>query len=250
MRTTSFLFAVLFAGCGASQPSEPAEPDHAAGHPGAHAGHHGGGHHGGEHHGHGQHGHHDFSDVERFAAIFDDPARDEWQRPTEVVELLDLEAGAVIADIGAGTGYFVPHLAAAVGADGRVVALDVEPAMVEHMRQRFEAAGLHNAEARTVATDSPGLEPESVDRVLIVDTWHHIGAREAYSRELRSALRAGGFVLVIDFTADSPHGPPAAMRLEAERVAEELEAGGLSVQILEEGLPYQYAVLARRDPSS
>ena len=245
MRNSAWL-AVLLAACGGGN-AEPA--DHAAGHPGAggeHAGH--GGHgHGGHGHGHGGHGghHHDFSDVERFAAIFDDPARDEWQRPAEIVSLLALSEDMTVADLGAGTGYFAPHLSTAVGEGGRVLALDVEPAMVDHMRTRFAEAGLTNAEAQVVEQNEPGLAEGSVDRVLIVDTWHHISDREAYAGRLRSALRPGGFVLVVDFTLDSPHGPPAAMRLEATAVAAELQAGGLSAQVVEqEQLPYQYVVRA------
>lgn len=249
----TILSAVLLAACGGAPPSDDTTPDttapepastqsgsddHASGHPGAH------GHEGHGHHGQGQH--HDFSDVERFAAIFDDPERDEWQRPREVVELLDVSAGATVADVGAGTGYFAPHLSAAVGPDGRLIALDVEPNMVSHMRERFEEAGLDNAEARAAAPDDPGLEPESVDRILIVDTWHHIQDRAQYAARLREALRPGGSVLVVDFTADSPQGPPAAMRLTAEQVAAELREGGLEVDVLEETLPYQYAVRGRR----
>jgi cyclopropane fatty-acyl-phospholipid synthase-like methyltransferase len=211
--------------------------DHAAGHPG---------HHHGDHHGHHGQGHqHGFSDVERFAAIFDDPERDEWQMPAHVVELLAIEPGMTVVDLGAGTGYFLPHLAAAVGPEGRVVALDVEPNMVRHMEERIAREGIANVEARVAATDDPGLDPGSVDRVLIVDTWHHIEGRERYAARLRDALRAGGTVTIVDFTRESPHGPPPAMRLSAEAVVEELRAAGLAPAIREERLPYQWVVTAR-----
>lgn len=224
-----------FAGCGGAD--EPA--DHAAGHPHA----------GGEHHHPGHHGpghHHDFSDVERFASIFDDPARDAWQRPAEVVARLELASGAVVADLGAGTGYFVPHLSAAVGASGRVLALDTEPAMVAHMERRLREAGLENAQARRVAPDDPGLAPGSVDRVLVVDTWHHLEDRVRYARQLAEALREGGFVLVVDFTEESPHGPPQSMRLSAETVRRELAEGGLAAEVVEAPLPYQFVVRGAR----
>jgi SAM-dependent methyltransferase len=206
--------------------------DHAAGHPHARAGHHTG-------------GHHDFSDVERFARMFDDPARDEWQRPADVVALLELEPGLRVVDLGAGTGYFLPHLAPAVPG-GEVLALDTEPAMVAHMERRIADAGITNVSARVVTPDDPGLEPVSVDRILIVDTWHHIGDRERYAARLREALRPGGFVLVVDFTPQSPYGPPPAMRLPAEQVVRELEVAGLSAHVVDEQLPYQYVVRAAR----
>lgn len=224
------LVAILSACAGAAS-SAPAQGDHAGGHPGAH------GHHG---------AHHGFSDVERFARIFDDPGRDAWQRPDEVVRLLELEPGMTVADLGAGTGYFLPHLAEAVGPEGRVLALDVEANMVAHMERRIGEAGMTNVEARQVAPDDPGLAPESVDRILIVDTWHHIDDRERYAARLAAALRPGGRVVVVDFTPESPHGPPPPMRIAAPRVVAELTAAGLTAQTVDESLPYQYVVRAER----
>ena len=189
--------------------------------------------------------HHDFSDVEHFAQRFDDPARDEWQRPAEMLGLLELSPGMTVVDLGAGTGYFVLHLSPAVGVDGRVVALDVEPNMVAHMRQRFAEAGLENAAAQVVAADDPELSPASVDRILIVNTWHHISDREPYAARLREALRPGGAVFVVDYTPESPRGPPPSMRLSADQVSAELSAGGLDVEILEESLPNQYVIRGR-----
>lgn len=188
----------------------------------------------------------DFSEVERFAQHFDDPKRAAWQKPDEVVRLLELRAGGTVADIGAGTGYFLAALSRAVGPQGRVLALDVEPNMVAYMKRRAEREGLANVEARTVAPDDPGLAPASVDRILIVNTWHHIGDRARYSALLRQALRADGAVLVVDFTRESDIGPPAEHRLPPEQVAKELASGGLRAEIVrDESLPKQYVVRAR-----
>lgn len=203
--------------------------------------------HGRHHHGHHGQGHdHDFSDVERFAAIFDDPERDSWQKPDEVVSLMALEPGQTVADIGAGTGYFLSRLSAAVGSEGRVIGLDVEPNMVAHMEQRIASESLANTEAAVVPTDDPGLEAASVDAILIVDTWHHIGERDDYSAKLFAALKPGGSVFVVDFTRDAPHGPPPEMRLSPLTVAEELASAGFEIQTLEETLPHQYMVRATR----
>ena len=203
--------------------------------------------HGRHRHGHDRPGHHhDFSDVERFARIFDDPERDAWQKPDEVVALMELSAGQSVVDLGAGTGYFLSRLSAAVGAEGQVLALDVEPAMVEHMEARIEQEQLANTHARAVAPDDPGLEPASVDAILIVDTWHHIDARESYSAKLFQALRPGGHVYVVDFTREAPHGPPPEMRLTPLQVAEELSSAGFEIHTLEEELPHQYVVRATR----
>lgn len=156
-RLPLFTSALFAAACGGAQPA-----DHASGHPGAE-----------HHHHHGEGAAHGFSDVARFAAIFDDPERDRWQHPDEVVRLLELDPSMTVVDLGAGTGYFLPRLSHALS-EGRVLALDTEPAMVAHIEQRVRDAGLSNVEARTVAPGDPGLAPESVDRILIVDTWHHL----------------------------------------------------------------------------
>lgn len=190
--------------------------------------------------------HDDFSDVECFAQMFDAPDRDGWQRPDEVVALLALAPGMTIADLGAGTGYFEARLAAAVGETGHVLALDVEPQMVAYMRARFARESLANVEARAVPAGDPALAAESIDRVLVVDTWHHLGDRSAYAARLAAALRPGGMVVIVDFTAESPEGPPASMRLSADVVASELAVAGLAAEVVDETLPHQWVVRARR----
>jgi len=227
------LLVLFLIGCGGAQAPAEEAPPHVL--PGAHRGHH-------------------FRDANEWARVFDDPARDEWQRPEDVVRLLGVRPGDVVVDLGAGTGHFLPHLSAAAGAEGRVLALDVEPSMVEHMRQRVEREGLANVEPRRVAPDDPGLEAESVDRILIVDTWHHIEGREAYAARLAAALRPSrcgatpSRILIVDFTADAPEGPPPAMRLSPEVVEAELGSTSLEVHRLEEELPRQYAIAADRAP--
>jgi predicted methyltransferase len=190
--------------------------------------------------------HKDFSDAKALSAHFDDPARDAWQRPDEVLDLLSIAPGSVVADLGAGTGYFVSGLARRVGAGGQVLALDVEPQMVNFLAQRIEREKLGNVRAVLVAPDDPGLAPSSVSRVLIVNTWHHIDARRSYAEKLRTALAPGGEVWVVDFTLESDLGPPARHRLSAEQVVSELEQAGLHASAVTESLPKQYIVRAVR----
>jgi predicted methyltransferase len=198
-------------------------------------------------HAHGAAGYHkDFSDAAGFSAHFDDPERDAWQRPEELLDLLRITPGSVVVDLGAGTGYFVSGLSSRVGPSGQVLALDVEPKMVEFLERRIERDALVNVRAQRVAPDDPGLRPGSVSRVLVVNTWHHIDARPSYAQKLRAALAPGGEVWVVDFTLESERGPPASHRLSAAQVSAELEQGGLRPQIVEESLPEQYVVRALR----
>ncbi len=189
------------------------------------------------------------SSVEHWLPRLEGEERDSWQRPEEVVELLAISPGMVVADIGAGTGYFLGILAAAVGPEGQVLGLDVDDELVTYMQQRVVGEGWKNVESKKVAFDDPDLTPESVDRILIVNTWHHIGQREAYSGKLAAALANDGRVVIIDFTKDSPHGPPVDHRLSAAEVQSELEAAGFETEVVVEGLPHQYVVVAR-NPSS
>ena len=195
---------------------------------------------------HAAHGDHGFGDTDRWAKVFDDPARDAWQRPDEVVGLLEVGPGLVVADIGAGTGYFERRLSHQVGSAGKVLALDVEPAMIAYLEERGRREAWRGVEAKLVPVDDPQLGEARIDRILIVDTWHHLGDRAAYARKLAFALRAGGKLAVVDFTPEAPMGPPAAMRIAAEQVADELTAVGLQATVAHEDLPHQYVVLAVR----
>ena len=185
--------------------------------------------------------HHHGDAVEQWAHL-DEPGRDEWQRPQLLVAAAGITDGQVVADIGAGTGYFEAHLSQAVGANGKVLALDANRNLVEHMKRRFHDARLNNVEVRVLRHDDPGLEPGSVDRVLIVDLWHHLHDRVAYARKLLAALRREGRLLVIDRGADASHAPPVGMRISIETVIGELEAAGFSTRVLPQVLPRQFMI--------
>ena len=193
---------------------------------------------------------HDFSDIPKYVKAFEGPKRDAWQKPAEVVALLQLWPGNVVADVGAGTGYFEPLLSKAVGPTGRVLALDSEPKMVGYLQQRAKKEGLANVTAQKVPPNDPALPEGSVDRVLIVDTWHHVPGRAKYSAALNRALRPGGFVAIVDFTAESPEGPPAHHRLTPESVIAELQAAGFSANTVGERLPNQYVVIGLKQGSA
>lgn len=201
-----------------------------------------------EHADHGHHGHHRhrFDDAASWSKVFDDPARDAWQKPAAVVAAMAIAPGMTVADVGAGTGYFEPHLSSAVGDGGKVLAIDIEPDMVRFTNERAKREGLANVEARLGAPADPKLEAASVDRVLVVDTWHHVEDRAAYAKKLAAALRPGGVVFIVDFTKESPHGPPANARLTPEEVSADLRGAGLEAKKIEVALPHQYMIGASR----
>jgi cyclopropane fatty-acyl-phospholipid synthase-like methyltransferase len=186
---------------------------------------------------------HSFADAKAWAGVFDDPARDAWQRPDEVVRALALSGDAVVADIGAGTGYFSVRLAPAVPS-GRVYAVDLEPEMVRHLDARAKEAGLANVQAVLGGTESPRL-PAPVDLALLVDVYHHIGDREAYFARLRESLRPGGRLAIVDFRPESPRGPPRSSKLAPEQVRGELARAGFELAQEHTFLPDQYFLVFR-----
>ncbi|MCB0376946.1 MAG: methyltransferase domain-containing protein [Bdellovibrionales bacterium] len=191
--------------------------------------------------------HHDFSDAERWHKAFDDPDRDLWQHPQEVISVMDIHPGMVVADIGAGTGYFLPHLSEAVGKKGTVFALDVESNLVSFMENRLQEEKLSNVKVQQIPYDSPGVKEKSLDRIIIVNTWHHIGDRENYSKKLMQTLKGKGAIYVVDFDPEGGGpGPKASHRLSPEQVMAELKTAGFKTQLLKTELPHQYIVKAVR----
>lgn len=188
-----------------------------------------------------------FKDPEARAEDWNDPERDEWQKPDEVIEAMGVEEGMSVADIGAGTGYFVAFLSEAVGADGRVFASDIEASMREYIDEQADEQGWDNVETVEAEAEDSGLEEDSVDRILLVNTWHHIPNREAYTEHLSERLTDDGEVWVVDYHEDSPSGPPQKHRMTPNEVIDELEAGGLEAEERDLDLERQFVIRARAE---
>jgi len=184
-------------------------------------------------------------DPKAYMAELDNPARDAWQKPHEVVTALGLVAGQRVADIGAGSGYFALRFAHRVGAAGRVFAVDISRDMVGEVRRRAEEAGLASVEPILAKPDDPGLPDGGVDLIFICNTWHHIERRHAYLARLRRTLAPGGRLAIVDFHKDAPVGPPASMKLAREEVLAELERAGFRLETEHTFLPYQYFLVFR-----
>ena len=182
--------------------------------------------------------HHSFGNAAKWAKVFDDPKRDAWQKPHEVIGALALKPDAVVADIGAGTGYFAARFAHMVPR-GRVYAIDTEPDMVKHLAERAKREGLANLTA-VKGEPADARIPIQADLIIMVDVFHHVDDRERYFAKLRESLKPGGRVAIIDFRMDSSEGPPRAARIAPEQVKAELARAGYTL-VGEHGfLPRQY----------
>jgi SAM-dependent methyltransferase len=190
--------------------------------------------------------HRRFEDVDKWVKEFDNPERDAWQKPDEILDALHLAPTSIVADIGAGTGYFSVRIAKRL-TDGKIFAADVEPDMVRYLGERAKRDHVSNLLPIQAATDAPNL-PEPVDMVLLVDTYHHIGNRTEYFAKLKSSLRSGGRLAIVDFKLDSPSGPPLQYRISPEKVRDELDIAGYLLVDSFHFLPRQfYLIFQKRD---
>jgi len=186
------------------------------------------------------------SDLEAYIAHLVDPARDGWQKPGQVVAALGLKPGQVACDVGAGPGYFTIRLAHTVGPRGFVYAVDVEPRILDELRDRLRASGLRNVAPVLALPEDPLLPDRACDLTLVVDTYHHFPERPAYLRRLVRSLRPGGRIVNIDYhKRETPVGPPLDHRLARETFLEEARAAGLGVAREETFLPYQYFLILK-----
>jgi ubiquinone/menaquinone biosynthesis C-methylase UbiE len=173
--------------------------------------------------------------------MLEDPARDAYQKPHEVVTSLGLREGETIADIGAGSGYFAFRFSRHVGANGRIYAVDINPDMIVYMNRRIRDMNVKNMVTVLSAPDDPLLMDGSIDRFFICETWHHIQNQAKYLALMKKMLKPGGQVIMIDFQKRNlPVGPPIEMKIAREVVIKQLQEAGFQLEKENTFLPYHY----------
>jgi ubiquinone/menaquinone biosynthesis C-methylase UbiE len=182
-------------------------------------------------------------DLGAYIERLDDRGREDWQRPEQVIDTLNLEGRDTVCDVGAGPGYFTLRLARRLDR-GRVLAVDVEPRMVETLRDRLAAAGLRNVTPVLSVPEDPLLPEAACDVILVVNTYHHFPERVAYLGRLARSLKPGGRIANLDFhKRPTPHGPPVEHRIAEEEFVAEAGRAGYSVVAQPDFLPHQYFVI-------
>lgn len=147
-------------------------------------------------------------------------ARDDLGEAKVVMDLAQISAGTTVADIGAGEGYYTVRLAERVGARGRVLAGDIDQAVIQRLGQRVERERLDNVSIKLGAPDDPRLPESSFDRIFLIHMYHEVGEPYAFLWRLRPALKPGGQVIVVDTErATDLHGmPPKLLFCEFDAV--------------------------------
>jgi len=158
--------------------------------------------------------------------------RDQWQRPAEVLHALDLQTGNTVVDLGSGAGYFALKLSAAVGKQGRVLAVDLRKLSLFFLWSRALLRGQSNIQVINGEEDNPRLAAAAVDAVLICNTYHEFGNPEPIIGQVFRSLRPGGRLVVVD---------------RASRVTEAGNAHGKDLSVVEDELRRKGFEIVRRD---
>ena len=167
--------------------------------------------------------------------------RDAWQRPEQVMDALSIGDGSIVADLGAGGGWFTVRLARRVGPNGRVYAEDIQRQMIEVINRRMQREGLTNVVTKLGTAKDPGLDARSLDAVLIVDAHPEVEDPVTLLRNVAKALKPNGVIGIVNFKKDGGGpGPPMEERVDPEQVIADARAAGLELRKRENFLRYQY----------
>ena len=176
--------------------------------------------------------------------LLEAPDRDLWQRPDQIMDAMGIADASMVADIGAGSGWFTIRLARRVGPRGLVYAEDVQPEMINAITRRVQREGLTNVRAVRGQNSDPRLPPGSLDAVLVVDAYHEVEDRVTMLTNLARALKPQGRIGVVDFKLDGTGpGPAPDERVSPDVVVKDAAKAGLRLVRQEPFLQYQYFLI-------
>jgi ubiquinone/menaquinone biosynthesis C-methylase UbiE len=194
---------------------------------------------------HGRHG--NPPDIARMVRRQLQRGRATWQKPERVLRALGLRRGQVVADVGAGPGFWTIPLARRVGRRGHVFALDPEPGALGVLRRRLAQRRVRNVTPVLNDDTAPLLPDDSCDVVMIVNVYHHFREPARFLRRVVRCLRRGGRLVNIDWVdRDTPKGPPAHRRIAPAVFLRHARRAGLELITEHRFLPYQYFMVLRR----
>lgn len=176
--------------------------------------------------------------------LLESPDRDLWQLPGQIMDALGVAEGTVVADLGAGGGWFTIRLARRVGPNGKVYAEDIQRLTLAANERRLTREGLRNVETVLGAESDPRLPAGAIDAVLMVDTYHEITEPVPLLQNVMKSLKPGGRLGVVGFKSDGlGPGPPMDERVDPDQIVRDAAQAGLKLARRETFLPYQYFLI-------
>jgi ubiquinone/menaquinone biosynthesis C-methylase UbiE len=172
------------------------------------------------------------------------PEREAEEQPEKALDALNLKPGMVVADIGAGVGYMSLRMARRVGPQGKVYANDLQPAMLDLLRQNAAKAGIGNIVPVVGDVADPKLPANTMDLVLLVDVYHEFSQPQQMLRKIRETLKPDGRLVLLEYRAEDPDVPiNPTHKMTVGQVKAELEAEGFVLQPVIETLPQQHILI-------
>lgn len=173
--------------------------------------------------------------------------REREENPQLAVKLLEIPAGAAVADVGAGSGYYTELLSNRVGPSGKVYASDLQPGMLRLIRERIEKKGLTNVEVIQASEDNPRLPKDTLDLILLVDVYHEFSKPQEMLRALRAALKPGGRLVLLEFRKEDASVPiREEHKMSVAGVRAEVEPEGFRFERVLPDLPWQHILIFRK----
>jgi ubiquinone/menaquinone biosynthesis C-methylase UbiE len=174
------------------------------------------------------------------------PEREQEEAPSKAIAALGFTAGMVVADIGAGSGYYTIRMARAVGATGRVYATDIQPGMLRILESRLKSEQIENVVTVAGAVDDPRLPAKTIDLALMVDVYHELSQPQVFIRRLRDALKPDGRLVLLEFRKEDPNVPiRPEHKMSVAEVKMEIEPEGFTLAEVIDVLPWQHILVLR-----
>jgi len=180
------------------------------------------------------------------AAWLERPERDSEEATSRAVDALDLKPGMVVADVGAGSGYYTVRMAREVGPTGKVFATDIQAGMIDIIKRRLSVERVENVVPVLGAPDDPRLPAAAIDLALMVDVYHELAAPQVFARRLRESLKPDGRLVLIEYRKEDPRVPIQEVhKMSVDQVRKELDADGYVIDKVIDVLPWQHIIVLK-----
>jgi len=174
------------------------------------------------------------------------PEREDEEAPSKALDALELKPGMVVADIGAGSGYYSSRIAKRVGPTGRVYATDIQQGMIDILDRRITAEGLTNITTVLGGMDDPRLPPASIDLAIMVDVYHELQQPQLFLQRLKGTFKPNGRLVLLEFRKEDPKVPILEVhKMSVAEVKQEMEAEGFVLDKVIDVLPWQHIIVLR-----